>query len=110
MRDAGQVVEHPTGAGIQRGIHKWKVETLPSGWRNRETTLAVTKAMSNSETLMAFVTADVVASPGEETPYKVVFKKGETVLIEWGVSSQQEGEQQIVECIESITDDEDDDD
>ena len=57
---------------------------------------------------MPFVTADVVPSPGEETPFKVVFKKGETVLIEWGVSSQQEGEEQLVECIESIADDEDD--
>ena len=33
---------------------------------------------------MAFVTADVVATPGEETPFKVVFKQGETALIEWG--------------------------
>ena len=56
---------------------------------------------------MAFVTADVVATPGGETPFKVVFKKGETVLIEWPVSSQQEGEEQIVECIESIADDDD---
>ena len=40
---------------------------------------------------MAFVTGDVVATPGEETPFKVVFKQGETVLIEWPVASQQEG-------------------
>jgi hypothetical protein len=32
------------------------------------------------------------------------------VLIEWPVGSQQEGEEQIVECIKSIEDDEDDDD
>jgi hypothetical protein len=64
--------------------------------------------MSYSEELMAFVTADVVASPGEETPFKVVFKQGETVLIEWGVNTQQEGEEQVVECIKSIADDEDD--
>jgi hypothetical protein len=57
---------------------------------------------------MAFVTADVVASPGEATPFKVVFKQGETVLIEWGVDSRQEGEEQIVECVESIADEEDD--
>ena len=57
---------------------------------------------------MAFVTADVVATPGGETPFKVVFKKGENVLIEWPVSSQQEGEEQIVECIKDIADDEDD--
>jgi hypothetical protein len=60
------------------------------------------------EVAMAFVTGDVVATPGEEAPFKVVFKQGETVLIEWPVASQQEGEQQIVECIESIADDEDD--
>jgi hypothetical protein len=59
---------------------------------------------------MAFVTADVVATPGEEAPFKVVFKQSETVLIEWPVDSQQEGEEQIVECIKSIEDDEDDDD
>jgi hypothetical protein len=57
---------------------------------------------------MAFVTADVVATPGEETPFKVVFKQGETVLVEWEVNSQQEGEAQIIECIESIAEDEDD--
>ena len=34
---------------------------------------------------MAFVTGDVVATPGEETPFKVVFKQGETVLVEWPV-------------------------
>ena len=57
---------------------------------------------------MAFVTGDVVATPGGETPFKVVFKQGETVLVEWPVGSQQEGEEQIVECIKDIADDEDD--
>jgi hypothetical protein len=57
---------------------------------------------------MAFVTADVVENPGGERPFKVVFKQGETVLIEWEVGSRQEGEEQIVECIKSIADDEDD--
>jgi hypothetical protein len=57
------------------------------------------------EAFMPFVTADVVATPGGETPFKVVFKQGETVLIEWEVDSQQEGEEQIVECIKSIEDD-----
>jgi hypothetical protein len=61
------------------------------------------------EMTMAFVTGDVVATPGEETPFKVVFKQGETVLVEWPVDTQQEGEEQIVECIKSITDEEDDD-
>jgi hypothetical protein len=57
---------------------------------------------------MPFVTADVVATPGEETPFKVVFKQGETVLVEWEVSSKEEGEAQILDCISSIVEDEDD--
>ena len=58
---------------------------------------------------MAFVTADVVSTPGAETPFKVVFKQGETVLVEWEVGSQQEGEQQILECIKGIAEDDDED-
>jgi hypothetical protein len=59
---------------------------------------------------MAFLTADVVANPGGELPYKVVFKQGETVLGEWPVESQAEGEEQIVELVrEAIADDEDED-
>jgi hypothetical protein len=45
---------------------------------------------------MSFLTADVVATPGGEMPFKEVFKQGETVLVEWEVNSQQEGEQQII--------------
>jgi hypothetical protein len=56
---------------------------------------------------MAFVTGDVVATPGEATPFKVVVKQGETVLAEWPVDSQQEGEEQIVDCIKSIEDKDD---
>jgi hypothetical protein len=59
---------------------------------------------------MSFVTADVVENPGGELPYKVVFKQGETVLGEWPVESQAEGEEQIVELIrEAIAEDEGDD-
>jgi hypothetical protein len=57
---------------------------------------------------MPFVTADVIATPGEEAPFKVVFKQGETVLVEWEVNSKEEGEAQILECVSSIVDDEDD--
>jgi len=57
---------------------------------------------------MAFVTADVVENPGGELPYKVVFKQGETVLGEWPVETQAEGEEQILEMIrEAIADDDD---
>jgi hypothetical protein len=38
----------------------------------------------------------------------VEFKQGETVLVEWPVDSQKEGEEQIVACIQSIDDDDDD--
>jgi hypothetical protein len=64
-----------------------------------------------TEADMAFLTADVVANPGGELPYKVVFKQGETVLGEWAVESQTEGEEQIVELVrEALADDEDEDD
>lgn len=59
---------------------------------------------------MAFVTADVVPNPGGEAPFKVVFKQGETVIVEWPVETQAEGEEQILELIkEAVEDDEDDD-
>ena len=48
---------------------------------------------------MAFLTADVVENPGGEMPYKVVIKQGETVLGEWAVESQADGEQQLVEFV-----------
>jgi hypothetical protein len=51
---------------------------------------------------MAFVTGDVVANTGGEAPFKVVFKQGETVLAEWPVDTQQEGEEQIVETLRSL--------
>jgi hypothetical protein len=60
------------------------------------------------EAYMAFVTADVVPNPGGEAPYKVVFKQGETVLVEWPVESQEVGEEQIVEFIKEAVEDDDD--
>jgi hypothetical protein len=60
---------------------------------------------------MAFVAADVVENPGGELPFKVVFKQGETVLGEWPVETQAEGESQILELIrEAIADDDDEED
>lgn len=58
---------------------------------------------------MAFVTGDVVAVDDEELPFKVVFKQGDTILIEWLVESQEEGEMQIIETLRSIIDDDDED-
>lgn len=51
---------------------------------------------------MAFSTGEVVPAPGGQTPYKVVFKQGETVLSEWPVSSVDEGEAQIVELLRGL--------
>jgi hypothetical protein len=60
------------------------------------------------EVIMAFVTADVVATPGEETPVQGGLQIRRSVLIEWEVDPQQEGKAQIIECAKGIADDEDD--
>jgi len=59
---------------------------------------------------MAFVTGDVVPVSGEELPFKVVFKQGETVLAEWLVESEEDGQLQIVETLKGLVDDEELDD
>jgi hypothetical protein len=62
------------------------------------------------EGLMAFVTGDVIAVSGDELPFKVIFKQGETVLTEWLVESKEDGELQIVETLKSLVDDDEDED
>ena len=57
---------------------------------------------------MAFVTGDVVPVSGDELPFKVIFKQGETVLTEWLVESKEDGEAQIVEMLKSLIDDDED--
>ena len=59
---------------------------------------------------MAFVTGDVIAVSGDELPFKVIFKQGETVLTEWLVESKEDGELQIVETLKSLVDDDEDED
>lgn len=56
---------------------------------------------------MAFVTGDVVPVSGDELPFKVVFKQGETILTEWLVETKEDGELQIVETLKSLVDDDD---
>lgn len=56
---------------------------------------------------MAFVTGDVVPSPGEEAPFKVVFKKGDKVVVEWHVESKEAGEEEIIEVLESVLEEDD---
>jgi hypothetical protein len=62
------------------------------------------------EACMAFVTGDVVPNPGGEAPFKVVFKQGETVLAEWPVETQKEGEEQIAGAIRGLMEEGDEDD
>ncbi|HWK39303.1 MAG TPA: hypothetical protein VNR88_10345 [Hyphomicrobium sp.] len=57
---------------------------------------------------MAFVTGDVVPVEGDEMPFKVVFKQGDTILTEWLVESKEDGEMQIIETLKSLVDDDDD--
>jgi hypothetical protein len=58
--------------------------------------------------IMAFVTGDVVPVTGDELPFKVIFKQGETILTEWLVETKEDGEMQIVETLKSLVDDEED--
>ena len=51
---------------------------------------------------MAYVTGEVIPTPAEGHPFKVVFKQGDDVLEEWPVASQEEGEAQIVETLHEI--------
>jgi hypothetical protein len=57
------------------------------------------------EAFMAFVTGDVVPVSGDELPFKVIFKQGETVLTEWLVESKEDGELQIIETLKGLVDD-----
>lgn len=65
---------------------------------------------------MAFITADVVPSDDEEQPFKVVFMRGDEIVAEWLVESQEEGEEQLLEAVRELGagdedgEDEDDDD
>ena len=59
---------------------------------------------------MAFITADVVPSDDEEQPFKVVFMRGDEIIAEWHVKSQEEGEEQLLEAVRELGEDDDDDD
>ena len=66
---------------------------------------------------MPYVTGDVIHSDDEEFPFKVVFKRGEEVVSEWLVDTQETGEEQIIEVLQAAAeeaeedgDDDDDDD
>jgi hypothetical protein len=59
---------------------------------------------------MAFVTGEVVADSGGETPFKIIFKQGETVLAEWPAKTQQAGEERIVAAIRGLMQEEGEED
>lgn len=59
---------------------------------------------------MAFITADVVPSDDEEQPFKVVFMRGDEIIAEWLVESQEEGEEELLEAVRELGEDDDDDD
>ena len=65
---------------------------------------------------MAFITADVIPSDDEEQPFKVVFMRGDEIVAEWLVETQEEGEEQLLEAVRELGagdedgQDEDDDD
>lgn len=56
---------------------------------------------------MPFVTGDVIPSPGEEMPFKVVFKQGETVVAQWPVESKEAGEEEVLELIKDLVEEDD---
>jgi len=58
---------------------------------------------------MAFVTADVLPSDDDEQPFKVVFMRGDEILAEWLVDSQEEGEEQLLEAVRELGASDDDD-
>lgn len=62
---------------------------------------------------MAFITADVIPSEDDEQPFKVVFMRGDEIIAEWLVDSQEEGEEQLLEAVRELgageEDDEDED-
>jgi len=59
---------------------------------------------------MAFITADVVPSDDEEQPFKVVFMRGDEIVAEWLVETQEEGEEQLLEAVRELGASEDDED
>jgi hypothetical protein len=60
---------------------------------------------------MAYITADVIPSDDDEQPFKVVFMRGDEIIAEWLVDSQEEGEEQLLEAVRELgAGDEDDED
>ncbi len=58
---------------------------------------------------MAFVTGDIVPSDDAEFPFKVVFMKGDEVVSEWFVATREDGEAQVLECLERLAEEDEED-
>lgn len=59
---------------------------------------------------MAFVTADVEPSDEDKAfPFKVIFRKGNEMVAEWLVESQEDGEAQILEAVRDLGEFDDED-
>ena len=59
---------------------------------------------------MAFITADVIPSDDDEQPFKVVFMRGDEILVEWLVDSQEEGEEDLLEASRELGEDDEEED
>ena len=51
---------------------------------------------------MAFATGEIVPTPGAEHPFKVVFTMGGSILAEWPVNTESEGEDQIAVVLRGL--------
>ena len=51
---------------------------------------------------MPFITCDIVPSTDPEFPFQVVFKKGDAVVAQWLVLTKEDGEAQVIECLEDL--------
>ena len=51
---------------------------------------------------MAFMTGEVVATPGHDKPFMVVITMGGEIRGQWSVESQEEGERLIVAALSHI--------
>jgi hypothetical protein len=59
---------------------------------------------------MPFITCDIVPSNDPEFPFQVVFKKGDTVVSQWLVTTKEDGEEQVIECLQDLAVDDEEED
>jgi hypothetical protein len=93
-------LQHPlpaiTSIAVERQVRR---STLP---RFGHSSMVCVIGRFDQEDCMPFVTVDVVPASGEEMPFKVVFKQGESVIAQWPVESKQAGEEEVLEVIKDL--------